>query len=164
MDVSAFPFLELRKGNIAVLSTPPDQCTKLEVEHNAPDDSLVTNVFYLHTVNKFEATLEKCSPHNGNCQPNIENLALKGTAGKSKTVALFHQDSVESYFQACEGALFDLTGAPFWLSLTNSSFLVIDAPNDVDIPGNYIFSIGIWAVTLEVDAPCSSNYLKGLAE
>jgi hypothetical protein len=125
------------------------------VQHNAPDNSPITNVFYLHTVSKFEAKLETCSPHNGNCQPNIEGLSLTATAGISKTVTLFHQDSVESYFQACEGALFDLTGAPFWLSLTNSSSLVIDPPNELNIPGKYKFWISIWAVTLEVDAPCS---------
>jgi len=164
VDVSAFPYLELRQGNLAVISTPPDQCTRLEVQHNAPNNSSITNVFHLHTVNKFEATLEECSPHHGNCQPNIQDLALIGTAGLRKTVTLFHQASVESYFRACEGALFDLTGAPFWLSLTNSSFLVIDAPNDVNFPGKYQFWIGIWEVTLEIDAPCSSNYLQGLRE
>ena len=164
MDISAFPFLRLRHGNLAVLSTPPDQCTRLEVLHNAPDNSSVTNVFHLHTESKFEATLEKCSPHHGNCQPNIKDLALKGTAGLSKTITLYLQDSVESYFRACEGALFDLTGAPFWLSLTNSSFLIIDVPNDVNVPGKYQFWIGIWAVTLDIDAPCSSNYLQGLKE
>jgi hypothetical protein len=55
-----------------------------------------------------------------------------------------------------------LTGAPFWLSLTNSSFLVIDPPNEIDVPGKFLFFIGIWEVTLIVDAPCSSNYLEGL--
>ena len=87
-----------------------------------------------------------------------------GTAGLRKTVTLFHQDSVESFFQACEGALFDLTDAPFWLSLTNSSFLVINAPNEITVPGNYRFFVGIWEVTLEIFAPCSSNYLEGLEE
>ena len=115
-------------------------------------------------VSKFEATLEKCSPHQGNCQPNIKDLALTSTAGFNKTVTLFKQDSVESFFRACEGALFDLTGAPFWLSLTNSSLLVIDAPNDIYVPGKYKFWIGIWKVTLEIDAPCDSNYLQGLTE
>jgi hypothetical protein len=57
-----------------------------------------------------------------------------------------------------------LTGAPFWLSLTNSSFLVIDPPNELNIPGNYNFWIGIWGVTLKVIAPCSTNYLQGLKE
>jgi len=113
----------------------------------------------LHTLNKFEATLEECSPHHGNCQPNIKDLALTGTAGIRKIVTLFHQASVESYFRACEGALFDLTGAPFWLSLTNSSFLVIDPPNEINIPGKYHFWLGIWAVNLIIDAPCSVNYL-----
>ena len=164
MDVSAFPFLQLRQGNLAILSTPPDQCTRLEVQHDAPDSTLIVNMFHLHTLSNFEATLEQCSPHSGNCQPNIKDLALTGTAGLSKTVALFHQDSVESYFIACEGALFDLTDAPFWLSLTNSSYLVIDPPNELNIPGNYNFWIGIWAVTLKVDAPCSANYLQGLTE
>ena len=85
-------------------------------------------------------------------------------AGQSKNVVLFQQDSVESYFRACEGALFDLTEAPAWLSLTNSSFLVIDAPNDIHIPGTYNFWIGIWEVTLEVDAPCNSTFLQGIKE
>jgi len=164
VSVSAFPFLRLRHGNLAILSTPPDQCTRLEVQHNAPDNSTVTNVFHLHTINKFEASLETCSPHNGNCQPNIKDLALTGTAGLRKTLELFHQDSVESYFRACEGALFDLTGAPFWISLSNSSSINIDPPNELNIPGKYNFWIGIWVVTLEIDAPCSSNYLLGLTE
>jgi hypothetical protein len=134
------------------------------VQHNAPDNSSVTKVFHLHTLSEIEATLEDCSPHHGNCQPNIQDLALTGTAGLRKTVTLFHQASVERYFRACEGALFDLTGAPFWLSLTNSSFLVMDPPNDVNIPRKYQFWLGIWAVTLEIDAPCDSNYLQGLTE
>ena len=57
--------------------------------------------------------------------------------------------------------MFDLTDAPDWLSLTNSSFLVIDAPNNVNIPGKYNFWVGIWQVTLQVEAPCSTNYLQG---
>jgi hypothetical protein len=89
VDVSAFPFLQLRQGNLAILSTPPDQCTRLEVQHDAPDSIPITNVFHLHTLSSFEATLETCSPHHGNCQPNIENLALTGTAGLRKTVTLF---------------------------------------------------------------------------
>jgi hypothetical protein len=109
---SAFPYLELRHGNLAIVNAlPDDQCTRLEVQHNAPDNSVITNIFYLHTVNKFEATLEKCMPHHGNCQPNIKNLALTGTAGLRKTVTLFNPASVESYFRACEGALFDLSNA-----------------------------------------------------
>jgi len=164
VDVSAFPFLKLRQGNLAILNTPPDKCTRLEVQHKAPDNSLVTNVFYLHIVSKFEATLETCSPHHGNCQPNIKDLALTGTAGLRKSVALFHQKTVESYFRACEGALFDLTGAPDWLRLTNSSFLVIDPPNETNVPGKYRFWISIWEVTLEITAPCSANYLQGLKE
>ena len=136
-EPSAFPFLKLRHGNLTILSTPPDQCIRLEVQHNAPDNSLITNVFHLHMVNKFKAMVEVCSPHHGNCQPNIEDLALTGTAGLRKTVTLYNQASVESYFRACESALFDLTGAPFWLSLSNSSFLVIDPPNDQYIPGKY---------------------------
>ena len=135
VKASAFPFLKLHQGNLAILSTPPDQCTRLEVQHYAPDNLPVTNVFYLKTVNKFEATVKKCSPSQNSCQPNIEDLALKSIAGLSKTVILFQQDSVEKYFRACEGALFDLTDAPLWLSLTNSSALVIEAPNDVNIPG-----------------------------
>jgi hypothetical protein len=55
-------------------------------------------------------------------------------------------------------------GAPFWLTLTNSSFLVIDPPNEIKIPGKYQFWVGIWAVTLEISAPCSTNYLQGLRQ
>jgi hypothetical protein len=55
--------------------------------------------------------------------------------------------------------LFDLSDAPFWLSLTNSSFLVIEAPNDIYVVGKYKFWVGIWEVTLEIDAPCYSSYL-----
>jgi hypothetical protein len=164
LEVSAFPYLKLRHGNLAILRTPPDQCTRLEVQHNAPDNSPITNVFHLHMVSNFEATLETCSPHHGNCQPNIKDLALTGTAGLRKVVTLIHEASVESYFRACEGALFDLTGAPFWLRLSNSSFLVIDPPNDVNILGEYQFFIGIWKVTMKIDAPCSANYLRGLTE
>jgi hypothetical protein len=57
-----------------------------------------------------------------------------------------------------------LTEAPFWLSLIDSSFLVIDAPNDILVPGKYTFWVGIWEVTLKIDAPCSANYLQGLKE
>jgi hypothetical protein len=89
VDVSAFPFLQLRHGNLAILSTPTDQCTRLEVQHDAPDSFPITNVFYLHILSSHEAKLETCSPHHGNCQPNIKNLALTGTAGLRKTVTLF---------------------------------------------------------------------------
>jgi len=110
-------------------------------------------------ISKFEAKVEKCSPHHGNCQPNIKDLALTGTAGLRKIVLLYHQASVENFFRECEGALFDLTGAPFWLSLANSSSLVIDPPNETSVPGKYQFWIGPWTVTLAVEAPCSANYL-----
>jgi hypothetical protein len=113
---------------------------------------------------KVEASLETCSPHAETCLPTIKVLALKGTAGRRKIVTLYHQASVESYFKACEGALFDLTGAPFWLSLTNSSSLVIAPPNEIPVPGKYKFFIGIWEVTLEIEAPCSANFFQGLTE
>jgi hypothetical protein len=164
VDVSAFSFLQLHQGNLNVLSTPLDQCTRLEVQHDAPDGTPITNFFHLHTLSSSEATLETCSPHHGNCQPNIKDLALTGTAGLRKTVALYQQDSVESYFRACEGALFDLTDAPFWLSLTNSSSLVIAPPNELNVPGKYEFWIGPWAVTLDVGAPCNANSFQGLRE
>ena len=57
-----------------------------------------------------------------------------------------------------------MTGAPLWLSLTDSSLLVIDAPNDINIPGNYTFWVSIWEVTLQVEAPCSTNLLIGPAQ
>ena len=89
MELSALPFLKLVHGNLAIISTPPNQCTRLEVEHNTPNDSAVINVLYLHMVNKFEAVIENCSPTQGNCQPNIEGLALKSTAGLIKTVLVY---------------------------------------------------------------------------
>ena len=64
----------------------------------------------------------------------------------------------------CEGALFDLMGAPFWVTLTDSSLLVIDAPNDINIPGEYKFYLSIWEVRLEIAAPCNSTYLQGIKE
>ena len=134
------------------------------MQHNAPDNSPVTNVIHLHLLSKFEAKLETCSPNQGNCQPNIKELALTGTAGVQKTVTLFHQASMESYWSECEGALFDLTGAPFWLSLKYSSYLVIAPPNDINVLGKYQFSIGRWDVTLEIDAPCRTRNLEGLEE
>jgi hypothetical protein len=57
-----------------------------------------------------------------------------------------------------------LTDAPFWLSLTNSSSLVIAPPNELNVPGTYQFWIGPWAVTLDVGAPCNANSLQGLRE
>ena len=92
--VKYFPSIELFQGNLAITDTPPDQCTRLELHHSAPDNSPITTVFHLHMVNKFEAKVEKCSPSQGSCQPNIKDLTLKSTAGQSKTVTLFQQDSL----------------------------------------------------------------------
>ena len=89
VEPSAITLLYLRRGKLAILRTPPDQCTQLEVHHSAPDGSLTINTLYLHMVNKFEAVIESCSPTQGNCQPNIEGLALKSTAGLIKTVLLY---------------------------------------------------------------------------
>ena len=89
MESSSYPFLELVNGNLAILSTPPDQCIRLEVKHMAPDNSIISNVFYLHMVGKFKATVETCSSTHGSCQPNIRDLALTSMAGQSKTVTLF---------------------------------------------------------------------------
>jgi len=94
VNPSAFPYLKLAKGKLAILSTPHDQCTRLEVRHRTPDDLFITNVFYLHMVNKFEAKVEKCSPSHGSCEPNIEDMTLKITAGHRKTITLYQQDSV----------------------------------------------------------------------
>ena len=60
--------------------------------------------------------------------------------------------------------MFDLTDAPDWVKLSNSSSLVIEAPNDVHIPGKYRFWLSIWEVLLEIEAPCYSNYLKGVTQ
>jgi len=47
-----------------------------------------------------------------------------------------------------------LKNAPAWMSLSNFSYLVIAAPNDIHIVGKYKFWVGIWQVTLEIDASC----------
>ena len=60
--------------------------------------------------------------------------------------------------------MFELTGGPFWLTLEDSSRLVIDAPNKVSVVGQYSFYLSIWKVTLTVEAPCDSTYLQGLKE
>jgi hypothetical protein len=50
-------------------------------------------------VNKLEAEVKKCLPSHGSCQPNIEDMTLKITAGQRKTVTLYQQDSSENYFR-----------------------------------------------------------------
>jgi len=67
VEASAYPFLELRHGKLAIMSTPSDQCTRLEVEHAAPDGTTVAKVIYLRMVDKFEGTVDQCLPTNGNC-------------------------------------------------------------------------------------------------
>jgi len=54
--------------------------------------------------------------------------------------------------------------APFWLSLIDSSYLVVAPPNEINVPGKYMFWIGHWVVTLEVGAPCITNALQTLYE
>ena len=39
--------------------------------------------------------------------------------------------------------------------------LDIEAPNQVSVVGNYTFYLNIWKVTLTVEPPCDSTYLKG---
>jgi len=162
--VESFPFVELLRGKLILFGTPPDLCTRLEIKHEAPDHSTFINVFYLHMVSKSSVTFEACSPQQGNCYPNLESLSLQSTAGKSKIVTLFKQDSLGKYLSTCKDALFDLNDGPSWLSIADSAFLVIDAPNEVTVPGTYSFYIGIWEMTLEVNAPCTSTYLQGLTE
>jgi len=92
LDPSAFPFLELRHGNLAILSTPPNQCTRLEVQHNAPDNSPITNVFYLHMISNFEGAIEMCDPGSSCNPPHIDGLFMESIAGETKTVNLLEQD------------------------------------------------------------------------
>ena len=58
----AFSFVEVDEGRIVVHSMPPDLCTKLEVKHRAPDNTIFTNVFYLKMQDKYSARIEKCTP------------------------------------------------------------------------------------------------------
>ena len=62
--VKSFPSVELSQGNLAITATPPDQCTRLEVHHSAPDNSPITTVLYLHMLNKFEGKVEKLNLWN----------------------------------------------------------------------------------------------------
>ena len=63
------PFLTLDTGNLLIHATPADICTRLEIIHRAPDDSLFTNVIFLHMLGRDEATIEKCSPQEQKCKP-----------------------------------------------------------------------------------------------
>ena len=73
------------------------------------------------------------------------------------------QDSLNKYLAECKDTPFDLSNGPSCLSLDeDSSKLVINAPNYVSVIGEYTFYINIWKITLNVEAPCASNYLQGL--
>ena len=92
---SAFPFLELRNGNLAILSAPPNPCTRIEIQHAAPDDSVVANVFYLTRVGNYEAAfVGECSSDLDSCYPNVEDLVITSIAGKTKTIDLIDLDSL----------------------------------------------------------------------
>jgi hypothetical protein len=69
--VEKFPSIELSQGNLAITSTPPDKCTLIEMKHRAPDGTTTTNILTIFMANMYEASLEKCSPSHGDCQPNI---------------------------------------------------------------------------------------------
>ena len=63
------PFLTLDTGNLLIHATPADICTRLVIIHRAPDDSLFTNVIFLHMLGRDAATIEKCSPQEQKCRP-----------------------------------------------------------------------------------------------
>ena len=65
----SFPFLTLDTGKLLIHATPADICTRLEIIHRAPDDSLFTNVIFLHMLGRDAATIEKCSPQEQKCRP-----------------------------------------------------------------------------------------------
>jgi hypothetical protein len=156
----------LTSGKLKVLSTPPDVCSLVEIEHRAPDNSVVTNVFYLKMLSRSEAKIEKCSlpPETGKCFPKIQDLKIPAVAGQKKSVVLYRQASIGKFFTECEGALFSLDGGPSWLLLQDFSLLEINAPNQVAAVGTYHFYLSIWSVTLTVVPPCSANYLEGLEQ
>jgi hypothetical protein len=126
-----FSFLDLTSGKLKVLSTPPDVCSLVEIEHRAPDNSVVTNVFYLKMLSRSEAKIEKCSlpPETGKCFPKINDLKITAVAGQKKSVVLYQQASIGKFFTECEGALFSLDSGPSWLLLQDFSLLEINAPN-----------------------------------
>ena len=67
-----------------MLKTPLDKCTQIEIKHRAPDKSVVQNILYIHAIDKYETRIEKCSPHEGRCSPNIPENVLFITAGQQK--------------------------------------------------------------------------------
>ena len=64
-------FVDLFHGKLTLLDTPPDLCTRLEIQHQAPDRTIFTNVFHLHMVSRLSVAIETCSPQHGSCYPNI---------------------------------------------------------------------------------------------
>ena len=145
-----------------MLRTPPDKCTQIEITHRAPDQSDVQNTLYIHATDRKQARIEKCSPHEGSCSPSIPDNMVSSIAGQQKTLPLFSQEYQSQYLIECKDTLFKLTSdAPSWVSVQDSSQLVIDAPNLVSAVGLYSFYINIWKVTLRVEAPCSTTYLQG---
>ena len=87
--VDSLPFVTLVSGILRVRSTPPDVCTLLDIQHEAPDTTTFTNIFYLRMITHKQAKIENCKPQEGRCYPNIDGLALKSMAGQTKTVILF---------------------------------------------------------------------------
>ena len=90
---------------------------------------------------------------------------VSSIAGQRKTANLFAQEYQSQYLAECKDTPFQLTSAaPSWVSVQDSSQLVIDPPNLVSVVGEYSFYVNIWKVTLRVEAPCSTTYLQGPSE
>ena len=119
---------------------------------------------YIHTIDRTQARIEKCSPHSGRCTPSIPGNRVSSTAGQLKTALLSGHEHLGQYLAECADTPFQLTSAPSWVSVQDSSQLVVDAPNLVSLVGQYSFYIDIWRVTLYVEAPCSTTYLQGPSE
>ena len=162
---SPVQFLKLSQGTLTMLRTPPDNCTKIEITHRAPDGSEIENTLYIHAIDRTQARIEKCSPHSGRCTPSIPGNRVSSTAGQRTTALLFGHAHLGQYLAECADTPFQLTSAaPSWVSVQDSSQLVIDAPNLVSMVGQYSFHVNIWRVTLHVEAPCSTTYLQGPSE
>ena len=131
---------------------PSNLCSKLEIEHHDPNHNIATSVFYLFISTKTYGDIEKCTPQEDRCYPNLENL--RTIAGTTKKVVLYSQNSLELYKTECSDALFDLKDAPSWISLEDSAILVIDAPNHVTVVGNQTITIQVWDAIITVEAPC----------
>ena len=98
---SPVQFVKLSQRTLTMLRTPPDKCTIIEITHKAPDGSEVENTLYIHATDSEQARIEKCSPHEGRCSPNIPDYILSSIAGQQNTEILFTQENARQFLTKC---------------------------------------------------------------